>query len=1106
MPGSAQLLAVELGRLLEPLRTRLDAGELKGVFEDLGLPMPAAVTDASQVKTKAGDTVTALATLAGKVEDLVEAIADLDEPAIAQHFTALLPLLKDAFGGATAIADAVNNVYSTTDSELQELLRKLPRRLLEHLIVSYLEGYRPRLARALSLFGLIESVPQTATSIRPAYIRRQLHLERLKTLFKDPALVAGEVYQWAQGTPPLTAQAFDAALLLERLCELLTVVAPPAALDPATRELSTFLFKLRPATGTPPPTALDLTIGLTSLTGLDVPLPISSQTWSARLKASGSLDLGTGLRIEPPLKVRTLATSSANGEATISLGRAAPDSGEILLFGERDGTRLTAKSLHAEAGAAFHTIGTTAEAELVIDAEIVDGRLVISFKGADSFLAKFLPSSSQLDFDTGVRWTPSEGISLRGGAALLVVVPLTVQLGPLRLDKLELGVAPGAEGLAVLVRVSGGIALGPFAASVEGVGIRSDLAFRNGNLGPVQLTFGFLAPTGLGLTIDAGPVKGGGFLLFDQAKGRYAGVFQVSVGAIGVTAIGLLDTKLPKGAKGFALLVVLRGEFPPIQLGFGFALTAVGGLLALNRRIDVDALRARFASGTVGRILAPEDPIRNAPVLLADLGAVFPPVTGVVVVGPTLQLKWVQLVRFDLGIFVELPGPTKIVLLGSARAEIANPAGGKPLLRLRLDIIGLLDFARKVLEFDAVLIDSQLLGVLELSGGVAFRLSWGDEPYIVLSIGGFHPAYSPAPLVFPPSLTRVAMTRGSPKDFIYFRFEGYFAITTNTLQFGATIDVAVNAGPLSARGHLGFDALIRFKPFFFQFDFHASFKIAFEGFTLAGISIDGTLSGPGPVTFSGKFCIEILFFDICWSGSFSIGKEAPKQVKPVDSAVAQLAGELDDPENLEAAGRTDPWVVVEPSTTELPMPIVPPLGQVVWSQKRAPLDLLLQRFETVPLKTPETVTATGPKIVAKARDWFAPGGFANLSNSQSLNRKAFERLASGVRIGTSGIADGPVRTHDVKVDVIRLPENVKATFGFLLPPWLVAVLEHRVGVFTPAPVSAQIGVTDELWEVRGADGSVVVAGISQSQAHQLVAAGVGVAALPETDHLSSLSI
>jgi DNA-binding transcriptional LysR family regulator len=55
-------------------------------------------------------------------------------------------------------------------------------------------------------------------------------------------------------------------------------------------------------------------------------------------------------------------------------------------------------------------------------------------------------------------------------------------------------------------------------------------------------------------------------------------------------------------------------------------------------------------------------------------------------------------------------------------------------------------------------------------------------------------------------------------------------------------------------------------------------------------------------------------------------------------------------------------------------------------------------------------------------------------------------------------------------------------------------------------VSAQIGVTDELWEVRGADGSVVVAGTSQSQAHQLVAAGVGVAALPETDHLSSLSI
>ncbi len=65
--------------------------------------------------------------------------------------------------------------------------------------------------------------------------------------------------------------------------------------------------------------------------------------------------------------------------------------------------------------------------------------------------------------------------------------------------------------------------------------------------------------------------------------------------------------------------------------------------------------------------------------------------------------------------------------------------------------------------------------------------------------------------------------------------------------------------------------------------------------------------------------------------------------------------------------------------------------------------------------------------------------------------------------------------------------------------------ELRAGVFTPAPRTGLIGVGDERWVVRGADGSVVVSSVSQSQAHQLVAAGIGSAALPETDHVASFT-
>ena len=63
---------------------------------------------------------------------------------------------------------------------------------------------------------------------------------------------------------------------------------------------------------------------------------------------------------------------------------------------------------------------------------------------------------------------------------------------------------------------------------------------------------------------------------------------------------------------------------PGIQLGFGFEITGFGGLVGINRRADTDALRERLTSGAAGNVLFAEDPIRNAPALLGDLGALFP--------------------------------------------------------------------------------------------------------------------------------------------------------------------------------------------------------------------------------------------------------------------------------------------------------------------------------------------------------------------------------------------------------------------------------------------------------------------------------------------------
>ena len=45
---------------------------------------------------------------------------------------------------------------------------------------------------------------------------------------------------------------------------------------------------------------------------------------------------------------------------------------------------------------------------------------------------------------------------------------------------------------------------------------------------------------------------------------------------------------MPDGSKGFSLLIIMTADFGPgIQLGFGFTLLAVGGLVGLNRTMNL---------------------------------------------------------------------------------------------------------------------------------------------------------------------------------------------------------------------------------------------------------------------------------------------------------------------------------------------------------------------------------------------------------------------------------------------------------------------------------------------------------------------------------------
>src|SRR5262249_40906177 len=156
---------------------------------------------------------------------------------------------------------------------------------------------------------------------------------------------------------------------------------------------------------------------------------------------------------------------------------------------------------------------------------------------------------------------------------------------------------------------------------------------------------------------------------FDPEKEQYAGAMQLEFEGIALKAVGLLTTRLPGGVPGYSLLVIVSAEFTPVQLGLGFTLNGVGGLLGINRTVAVDPLRAGLKTGPPDAILFPSAPVGHAQQLVATLGTVFPPAVGRYVFGPTARIGWgtPTLITIDIALVLELPAPVRLIILGRVR-------------------------------------------------------------------------------------------------------------------------------------------------------------------------------------------------------------------------------------------------------------------------------------------------------------------------------------------------------------------------------------------------------------------------------------------------------
>jgi len=199
----------------------------------------------------------------------------------------------------------------------------------------------------------------------------------------------------------------------------------------------------------------------------------------------------------------------------------------------------------------------------------------------------------------------------------------------------------------------------------------------------------FKLPNGVGIVLDSNAVIGGGYLFIDSANGRYTGVLQLEMYCIAVKAVGLISTRMPDGSSGFSMLLIISAEFQPVQLGFGFTLNGVGGLIGVDRTMDVQVLQDGIKNHSLDSILFPADPLRDIQRILRDLNAAFPPAADRYVFGPMAIIGWGSppIIRAKIGVLLEIPSP-RLVLLGQGQIGLPSLEVPYPLILIQVDVLG----------------------------------------------------------------------------------------------------------------------------------------------------------------------------------------------------------------------------------------------------------------------------------------------------------------------------------------------------------------------------------------------------------------------------------
>ena len=1076
--GTFETILSEIGKALLPLKGAISSPSSFFAFmlklgwraDDIPQPIKDLGTDLDTLLSELQELLGSGVSVDGSVGlDSASATTTLNIEDIAR----LTDAVKRVVDGIHAIATAPDSAIpaSLRDDNFKNIF---PKQLIDYLLITYLTKFQPSLAFVFRAFGVIKKKFTPAAGNRPDHIKYSFDFSQIPTTLSNPGLILRNAFGW--GTSD-----FDYRLLASEVDNLFISLGMDVFIEEISSDVGSKIdgvtipgdpirtvvqgvFFERPRSSGRMVADVRLMYlpedggkkpGFALMPGFNGVLNFKMQLGpdiSVIIKSDLDVQGGVALLVRPDRPIEMLlgfnqsgAPTHATGSASVVVERSA--TGEpILLLGSPNETRLQLKGLSGTGGIRLDSDNSV---DVFAEFELKGLEFILKPSNPDGFIAKIFPGEAQFGFDLTTGFSYLRGFYLRGAANLEIQVPLHLELGPINLESLTISANPGDGRIPITLGVDFKATLGPLIAVIQNIGVTTTFSFpdRGGNLGPVDFALAFKPPNGVGLALDAGVIRGGGFLFVDSERGEYAGALELTFSEIvSLKAIGLISTRMPDGQPGFSMLIIITAEFGAgFQLGYGFTLLGVGGLLGLNRTMKLQPLMDGIRTNAIESIMFPHDVIANAPRIISDLRTIFPPFEGKFLIGPMAKLGWgtPTLISISLGIIIEIPG--NIALIGVLK--IALPVEEVPLIVIQVNFAGAIEFDRKRIYFFAALFESRVV-FITLEGEMGVLMAFGDDANFVATVGGFHPRFSPPPLPFP-SPKRIAVNiLNTPVARI--RIEGYFAVTSNTVQFGARVEAFFGLDEINVQGHLAFDALFQFSPFFFIIELSASFSVNVFGLGLFSVRVRGSLDGPAPYHIKGHGSISFFFFDVDVDFEETWGERRNTELPPIP-VLPILTAELDKADNWRALlpASNNLLVSLRQMPAEEAALILHPLGVLQLSQRALPLELKLDKVGTQKPNDVNrlTIAVTGGGLAKKddAFEQFAPAQFQNFSDSDKLSRPAFAPEKSGLRLSASGadtrssvMVKRIVRYEEIIIDnnFKRFQRRFTAYFGSLFTHFL----------------------------------------------------------------------